>query len=115
VSQEEFDLFEAAAVLSAQLRAGAAQVVRPEALDPDLPGRLLDHRPDRPSAHALLDLAPFDTSPQQFPVFDPAAVIQALMACFTQTGWRRCATVPELAVALYVKPIIWGMALVYGT
>jgi hypothetical protein len=47
----------------------AAQVVRPESLDPDLPGALLDHRPDRPAAHALFGFAAFRYRPEQPPVF----------------------------------------------
>jgi hypothetical protein len=42
MSQEKLDLFQAAAILPTELGAGAAQVVRPEPLDPDLFGALLD-------------------------------------------------------------------------
>jgi len=65
VTEQELDLFDISAVLAAELRASTAQVVRPEALDPDLPGRLLDHRPDGPAAHALLDLAAFGHGAKQ--------------------------------------------------
>jgi hypothetical protein len=69
MSQEKLDLFQAAAILPAELGAGAAQVVRPEPLDPDLFGALLDHRPDGPAAHALFDFALFGHCPKQPPVF----------------------------------------------
>jgi hypothetical protein len=36
VAEEKFDLLQVAAILSAQLRAGPPQIVRPEVLDPDL-------------------------------------------------------------------------------
>ena len=39
VAEQELDLFDIAAILAAEFGAGAAQVVRPKALDPDLPGR----------------------------------------------------------------------------
>jgi hypothetical protein len=48
VTKQELDLFEIAAVLAAESGAGPAQIVRPEALEPDLPSRLFDHRPQRP-------------------------------------------------------------------
>ena len=69
VPEQKLDLFQAAAILPAELGAGAAQVVRPEPLDPDLFGALLDHGPDRPAAHALIDLAAFSHGPDQPSVF----------------------------------------------
>ena len=44
--QQELDLLEIPARLPAELRAGAAEIVGTEALDPNLFGGLLDHRPD---------------------------------------------------------------------
>ena len=35
---------------------GAAEIMRPEALDPDLTGRLLNDRPDSPVAQSIGDL-----------------------------------------------------------
>jgi hypothetical protein len=69
VAEQELDLLDISAVLSAEFGAGAAQVVRPEALDPDLFGRLLDHRPDCPAAHALLNLAAFGHGAKQPAIF----------------------------------------------
>ena len=43
MSEQELDLFQIAAVFAAELGAGPPQIVRSEALDPDLLGRLLDH------------------------------------------------------------------------
>jgi len=50
VPQQKLDLFEVAARLPTELRAGPAQVMGAEALDPDLLRRLLNDRPDRPVA-----------------------------------------------------------------
>ena len=59
--EQELDLLEVAAVLAAELGAGAAQIVGAEALDADLLARPLDHRPDRPVGQGLaLDLAAFE-------------------------------------------------------
>src|ERR1700751_1964327 len=52
VTEQELDLLQIATVLAAELGAGPAQVVRPEVLDADLPGRLLDHGPHRPITQA---------------------------------------------------------------
>jgi hypothetical protein len=52
-----FDLFQVDTALAAELGAGAAEVVGAEALDADLFGSLLHHRPDRPVAQALADPA----------------------------------------------------------
>ena len=38
VAEQELDLFDISAILAAEFRASTAEVVRPEALDPDLPG-----------------------------------------------------------------------------
>ena len=69
VAEQELDLFDIAAVLAAELGARAAQVVRPEAFDSDFLRALLDHRPDGPAAHALLDLAAFCHGPEKPAVF----------------------------------------------
>jgi hypothetical protein len=53
--QQELDLFEIAAVLAAELGAGAAEVVGAEALDPDL----LIIRPARPGARDPLKIIVF--------------------------------------------------------
>jgi hypothetical protein len=45
-NEQEFDPFQIAAVLAAELGAGPPQIVRSEALDADLPRRLLDHGPE---------------------------------------------------------------------
>ena len=71
VPQQELDLFEVAAVLAAEFGTSAAQVMRPEPLDSDLFGALLDHRPDGPVAQALLHLALLRDCPEQLPVFHP--------------------------------------------
>jgi hypothetical protein len=91
VPEQKLDLFQAVAILPAELGPGAAQIVRPEPLDPDLFGALLDRRPDGPATRALFDLPPFDTARSSLPSSTPAAVIQALIPCFTHTGM---ATVP---------------------
>jgi hypothetical protein len=69
VAEQELDLFDISAVLSAEFCAGTPEVVRPEPLDPDLLGALLDDRPDGPAAHALLDFAAFGDGPEQPAVF----------------------------------------------
>jgi hypothetical protein len=48
VAEQELDLLQIAATLSAELRARPSQVVGTEPLDPDLLGGLLDDGPDRP-------------------------------------------------------------------
>ena len=48
--QQELDLLDIPTRLPAELRAGAPQIVSAEPFDPDLFGRLLDDRPDRPVA-----------------------------------------------------------------
>src|SRR5271170_7455756 len=68
--QQKFNLFEVAARLPAELGAGAAEVVGPEALDPNLFRRLLDDRPDRPIAQAVADLSALRDRPQQQAVLD---------------------------------------------
>jgi hypothetical protein len=55
VPEQELDLFQVAAAPATELGAGAAEVVGAEALDTDLLGRLLHHRPDRPVAQAITD------------------------------------------------------------
>jgi len=51
--------------------AGKAQVVGAEVFDPDLLGRLLDHRPDRPVAQRVaIDLAAFGNRSQEPAIFD---------------------------------------------
>ena len=87
MAEQELDLFDVSDILPAELiGAGAAQVMRPESLDPDLFGRLLDHRPDGPAAHTLLDIAAFRHRPEQLQSSTPAAVIQALIPCLGTLG-----------------------------
>jgi hypothetical protein len=50
VPKQKLDLFQVPAILSAKLRTGPSEVVRTEALDADLLGRLFDDRPDGPVA-----------------------------------------------------------------
>jgi hypothetical protein len=79
--EQELDLFQAAAILPTELRAGAPEVVRPEPLDTDLLGTLLDDRPDGPAAHALFDFAAFGDGPEQ-----PAR----LCGVHISGRWSRC-------------------------
>ena len=66
--EQELDLFEIAAGFPAELRAGPAEIVSPEALDPDLLCGLLDHRPDRPVAQGLpFSLPDFETDRRSRP------------------------------------------------
>src|SRR5271169_3069502 len=69
--QQKLDLLEIAARLPAELGACPAQVVGPEALDPNLFRRLLDDRPDRPVAQGVADLPALRDRPQQPAVLDP--------------------------------------------
>jgi hypothetical protein len=50
VSQQKLDQFQIAAVFATELRTGPAQAVGAELLDPNLLCRLLDDRPNRPTA-----------------------------------------------------------------
>jgi hypothetical protein len=71
VTEQELDLLQIAAVLAAKLGAGSAQIVGPEPLDPDLPGRGLDHGPDRPITQALsYDLATLQDWPEELPFLE---------------------------------------------
>jgi hypothetical protein len=71
VTEQELDLLQIAAVLAAELGAGPAQIVRSEAFDPDLFGRLLDHAPDRPVAQTLPhDLATLQDRPEELPFLE---------------------------------------------
>jgi hypothetical protein len=66
VTEQELDLFEVSAVLAAEFRAGAAQVVGAEPLDPDSFCRLLDYAPHCPVAQFLSHDAPtFGDRPEQ--------------------------------------------------
>ena len=58
VPQKKLDLLEIATILTAQLCAGPAKIVGAKPLDPDLLGRLLDHRPDRSVAQLFPDELP---------------------------------------------------------
>ena len=72
MSKQELDLLEVPAGFPAEFGAGAAQIMRPEALDADLAGRLLNHRPNRPVTQGLADLlAAFADLPEQPAFFDP--------------------------------------------
>ncbi len=86
VTQQELDLLEIPTAFPAELGAGPAKVMGPEVLDSDLPGRLLDHRPDRPVTEPCSQLATFADAAQESPSSIFAAVIQALMPCLTQSG-----------------------------
>ena len=54
VSEQEFDLLQIPAVLSAQLGASAAQVMSAEVLDPDLFVQLLTRPPSRSACRGFL-------------------------------------------------------------
>lgn len=71
VPQEEFDLFQVAIVLPAELGARPAQVVGSKAVDSNLFGGLLDYRPDGLGTQALAYLAALRDLSQQPPVLDP--------------------------------------------
>jgi hypothetical protein len=86
VPQQELDLLQIAAALSAELRAGPTQIMRSESLDSNFFRRLLDHGLDRPVARLLPTLPPFAIDRSNRPFSMLAAVIQALIPCFTQTG-----------------------------
>jgi len=43
MAEKKLDLFQVAAILSAELRAGPPQIMRPKVLDPDLFRGSLDH------------------------------------------------------------------------
>ena len=51
--QQELDLVEITPALPTELGAGSPKVMRPQALDPDLLGGLLDDGPDGPIAQRL--------------------------------------------------------------
>ena len=68
--QQELDLFQVAAGLPAELRAGTTQVVGAEVLDADLLRSFRDDRPDRPVAQALPDFAALGDGPQQRTLLD---------------------------------------------
>jgi hypothetical protein len=70
VPQQELDLFEVAARPPAELRAGTAEIVGPEALDANLLRRLLDDRPYRPVAQGIADLSALRDRTQQPAVLD---------------------------------------------
>lgn len=72
MTEQELNLLEISAALSAELGASSAEVMSPKALDTDLLGGLLDHRPDRPVAQAASYLAAFADAPQQQSLFDPS-------------------------------------------
>ena len=70
--EQEFDLFEITTGLSAELGAGAAEIVGAEALDADLFGGLFDHRPHRPITQPPSDFLPaLADRPQQPAFLDP--------------------------------------------
>ena len=58
VTEQKLDLFEVSAVLAAEFRAGAAQIVGPETLDTDGFGGGFNYTPDRPIAQFLSHDAP---------------------------------------------------------
>lgn len=68
--EQELDLLQVGAGFAAELRAGTAEVVGAEALDPDLPGRGGDDGSDRPVTEALPDLAALSDGTQQRSFFD---------------------------------------------
>ena len=68
--QQKLDLLEVAAILPAELGAGAAQVVGPEPLDPDLFGDCSTTDQTAQSLMLSLDLAALGHRPQQPAVFD---------------------------------------------
>ena len=70
VAQKKLNLLQVAAGLAAELRAGAAEVVGAEALDPDLPGCSGDDSPDCPISQTLPDLAGLVERAHQRPVSD---------------------------------------------
>ncbi len=69
MTQQEFDLFQIPTGFAAELSASPAKVVGSEVLDSDLPGGLLDHRPDRPVTQARSHLAAFAEAAQESPLF----------------------------------------------
>ena len=67
----KLDLFEAAAVLAAQLRAGTTQIVAPRRSIPYFLRCPLDHRPDRPATDAGFDMTAFRDHAQQPSLLNP--------------------------------------------
>jgi hypothetical protein len=65
VAEQELDLFQVSAALSAKLRTCPSQVVRTKTLDADLLGRLFDDRPDGPVAQGLAADFPALANPQE--------------------------------------------------
>ena len=86
VAEQELDLFDISAVLAAELGASAAEVVRPEALDPDLPGACSTTDQTAQPLMLALTLPPLVTARSSLPSSTPAAVIQVLIPCLTQAG-----------------------------
>jgi hypothetical protein len=71
--KQKLDLFQITTVFATELRAGPAQVVGAEVLDPNLLCRLLDDRPDRSVAQLIADQLPaLGKRPQQAAVLDLA-------------------------------------------
>lgn len=68
------------------LRQSLAQVVRPESLDPDLFGALLDDRPDWPGAHTRFDLAAFGNGPKQLSILDSSGDLPGVDAVLDPEG-----------------------------
>jgi hypothetical protein len=58
VAEEKLDLLQIAAILTTELRAGPAQIVCTEVLDPNLSCRLLDDRPNGPVAQLITNQLP---------------------------------------------------------
>jgi len=87
VPQQELDLLQIAAVLPAQLGAGAAEVVGAEVFDSDLfdDCSTIDQTAQSLSVSRLIfPLLEIDRNSR--PSSIPAAVIQALIPCLTQIG-----------------------------
>src|SRR5271156_1351144 len=84
--QQKFNLFEVAARLPAELGACPAEVVGPEALDPNLLGRSLDDRPDGPVAQGTADLSDLREQPQKPAVLDSGGAHPAVDGATSRNG-----------------------------
>ena len=95
VTEQKLDLFEITSALAAELGTGATEIMRTEVLDADLVSALLNHRPDRPVAHALFVSAALGDGPQQSPLLN-LRVSQASIPVLTQNGIAIVRTRPPL-------------------
>ncbi len=76
-----------------------------EVLDSDLPGRLLDHRPDRPVTQARSQLAALREAPQQSSLFDLGGRHPGIDALFDPERDGDRPDAPSLPFEVGYKPL----------